>query len=140
MAGKANPSTLLLSWQLLNGFDVIIHEEPKAGARQRSKRLGQLLDMRITEKGRVENKTDQVLVLVSTKSQNDDDPPFALQMAKLNYAALHPDLLAAVKKGQVKKPSLVQLASKSCSNVSASVVSFCVSCLQEKSRLCTGCG
>ena len=103
MAGKANPSALLLSWQLRDDFEVIVHEEVKHGQRQRSKKHGRAQDIRITEKGRVGNMTDQVLLFVSTTSQDADAPPFALQLLKLNYSALRHDLLAEVKKGLDKK-------------------------------------
>ena len=137
MSGKSDPRALLRSWQLREDFEVVVHEEVKPGARQRSKKYGRAQDMHMTETGRVGNKTDQVLLLVSTTSQDADALPFALQVAKLNYSTLRRDLLADVKKGLDEKPSLGQLASKPCSIVSASVVSFCVSCLQEKSSLCT---
>ena len=53
----------------------------------------------MTETGRVGNKTDQVLLLVSTTTQDADALPFALQVAKLNYSTFRRDLLGDVKKG-----------------------------------------
>ena len=61
MAGKANPSGLLLSWHLQDAFEVVIQEATKSGQRVRTKRHGTVQNMRITEKGKVENKTDQVI-------------------------------------------------------------------------------
>ena len=75
MAGKANPSALLLSWHLQDAFEVVIHEDVKAGQRVRKKKHGQVQIMRITEKGKVENKTDQVLWMVSTTTQDEGDAP-----------------------------------------------------------------
>ena len=140
MAGKANPSALLLSWHLQDAFEVVIHEAGKAGARARTKRHGQVQSMRITEKGKVENKTDQVLLLLTTTTQDEKEAPYALQAAKMTWSELRPDLVAGVKKGLPTKPTLMQVASKPCSLVSTSVVSFFVLCLQGKSRQCTTSG
>ena len=140
MAGKANPSGLLLSWHLQEAFEVVFHEPTKSGQRTRTKRHGTVQSMRITEKGKVENKTDQLLMLVTTSTQDAKEAPYALQAAKLTWSELRPDLVAAVKKGLVNKPPLTQLASKPCSLVWTSVVSFCVLCLQGKSRASTASG
>ena len=74
---------------------------------------------------------DQVLLLLTTTTQADNEAPYALQAAKLTWSELRPGLLADVKKGLVKQPTIMQLASKPCSLMSTSVVSFCVLCLQE---------
>ena len=140
MAGTANPSALLLSWTLQEPFDVVINEAGKPGARPRTKRHGQAQNMRITEKGKVENKTDQVLLLLTTTTQDKKEAPYALQAAKMTWTELRPDLVAAMKKGLPNKPTLTQVASKPCSLVSTSVVSFCVLCLQGKSRASTASG
>jgi hypothetical protein len=134
MAGKANPSALLLSWHLQEAFEVVIHEAGKPGARPRTKRHGQAQNMRITEKGKVENKTDQLLMLLTTTTQDAKEAPYALQFAKLTWSGLRPD---AVKKGLPNKPTPMQVAS---SLVSTSVVSFGVLCLQGKSRPSTTSG
>ena len=73
MAGKANPSGLLLSWHLQDAFEVVIQEAVKPGARTRTKKHGTVQNMRITEKGKVENKTDQLLMLVSTTTQESKE-------------------------------------------------------------------
>ena len=140
MAGKANPSGLLLSWHLQDAFEVVIQEAAKSGARTRTKKHGTVQNMRITEKGKVENKTDQLLMLVTTTTQDAKEAPYALQFGKLTWSGLRPDLLEAVKKGLVSKPTPKQVASKLCSHVSSSVVSFCVLCLKVKSRASTTSG
>ena len=86
-------------------------------------------NMRITGKGKVENKTDQLLMLLATTTQEAKEAPYALQFAKLTWSGLCPDLVEAVKKGLPNKPTPTQVASKPCSLVSTSVVSFCVLCL-----------
>ena len=140
MAGKANPSGLLLTWHLQDAFEVHIQEAGKPGARVRKKSHGTVQSIRITEKGKVGKKTDQLLMLVTTTTQDAKEAPYALQAVKLTWSELRPDLVAAVKKGLVNKPSLTQLASKPCSLVWTSVVSFCVLCLQGKSRASTTSG
>ncbi len=118
--GKSNPSALLLSWHLQGAFEVVFQEDAKPNQRVRKKKHGQLQSMRVTEKGRVENKTDQVLMMLTTTTQDDGDAPFALQVAKLNWLELRHDLLVDLKKGLQKQPTLVQLASKLCSIVVSS--------------------
>ena len=140
MAGKANPSGLLLTWHLQDAFEVHIQEAGKPGARVRKKSHGTVQSMRITEKGKVENKTDQLLMLLTTTTQDAKAAPYALQFGKLTWSGLRPDLLEAVKKGLVSKPTPKQVASKLCSHVSSSVVSFCVLCLKAKSRASTASG
>ena len=100
MAGKANPSTLLLSWHLQEAFEVVFQEDVKADQRVRRKKHGQVENMRITEKGKVENQTDQVLLMGSTTTQDDDEAPSALQAGKLTWSELRLALLAAGKKGE----------------------------------------
>ena len=75
MAGRHNPIALLSSWHLKDDFVFTVLENVAVGTRQRTKLYGNVSDMRFTEKGRVENKTDQVLLLLSTTTQNADDPP-----------------------------------------------------------------
>ena len=89
---------------------------------------------------KVENKTDQLLMLVSTTTQDAKEAPYALQFGKLTWSGLRPDLLEAVKKGLVSKPTPKQVASKLCSHVSSSVVSFGMLCLKAKSRASTASG
>ena len=91
-------------------FEVVVLEPLVEGARQRSKKYGQVSDMRFTEKGKVENKPEQVLMMLGTTAQEEDSAPLALQMAKLNYSGLRADLLKECKKGLPAKHSLIQLA------------------------------
>ena len=93
---------------LQDAFEVVFQEDVKAGARVRKKKHGQVQNMQITENGKVENKTDQVLLMVSTTTQDDERPFYALQARKLTWSELRPDLLAAVKKGLPKQPTLTQ--------------------------------
>ena len=119
MTVKHNPIVLHSSWHLKEDFEVNVLENVAAGTRQRTKRYGSVSDMHFTEKGRVDNKTDQVLMLLSTTTQKEDDPPFGLQMAKLTYSGLRHDLLAKLQKALPPKPSFAQVARKSSSCVSS---------------------
>ena len=119
LAVKHNPIALHSSWHLKEDFDVTVLENVANGTRQRTKKYGNVSDMRFTEKGRVDNKTDQVLMLLSTTTQKDDDPPFALQMAKLTYSGLRHDILAKLQKSLPQKRSFAQVARKSSSYVSS---------------------
>ena len=119
MAGKHNPIALHSSWHLKEDFDVTVLENVAVGTRQRTKKYGNVSDMRFTEKGRVDNKTDQVLMLLSTTTQKEDEPPFAFQVAKLTYTGLRHDLLAKLQKALPAKPTFAQLARKSTSHVSS---------------------
>ena len=64
MSGKSNPSALMLKWQLVDGFDVLFVQPPKNGGRIVKKKMGTVVEMKDTEKGKVENKTDQVLMFM----------------------------------------------------------------------------
>ena len=136
----ARPDALLFRCHLHDASAAVFQAEVTASQRTMRKKHGTVQNMRITEKGKVENKTDQLLMLVTTTTQDAKEAPYALQAAKLTWSELRPDLVAAVKKGLVNKPSLMQLASKPCSLVWTSVVSFCVLCLQGKSRASTASG
>ena len=75
MAAKADPSALLKSWRLSKGFELSVVNAPTKNAREKIKRLGTVTEMRDTEKGRVELKTDQVLMLLNTSTQEEHAAP-----------------------------------------------------------------
>ena len=102
MSKGNNPATLLLKWRLIEGFDALVEEPAKAG-KSRSKKLGTVVTMADTQKGKVEGKTDVVLMLLTTNKQDEDDPPYALQVSLLDYSQLNSDLLSQVKKGRRRR-------------------------------------
>ena len=104
MAGKANPSYVLLGWKLQGGFEVFV-SNPTNNGRVAQKRLGVVTKMSHTEKGKVENKVDQAVFLVHTNAQEEGAPPFALQTAKLDFKSLRRDLKEAVQKGLPSVPA-----------------------------------
>ena len=112
MAAKANPSALLKSWRFSKGFELMVVEAPTKNTREKIKRLKTVTEMRDTEKGRVELKTDQVLMLLNTSTQEENAAPYSLQVCLLDYKALNTDLLASIRKGLPAAPSLIQVARK----------------------------
>ena len=81
-------------------------------SRVKNKSLGTVTEMRDTEKGRVELKTDRVLMLLNTSTQEENAVPYSLQVSLLDYKGLNSDLLSAVRKGLPVTPTLIQVASK----------------------------
>lgn len=112
MASKANTSTLLNAWKLQGAFELAVVQSPAGTQRTKTKLMGTVIDIRDTEKGRVEGKTDQVLMLLQTSKQDEGEPAYALQVALLDYSGLSKDLLTAFRKGLLGKPSLIQIARK----------------------------
>jgi hypothetical protein len=113
MAAKANPLALLSNWKLQGAFDLAVLQAPASnGARSKTKLLGTVANVAHTAKGKVENKTDQVLFLLHTTKQEEAEAPYSLQVAKLDLSSLRSDLLAEYKKGLPAKPSLSQIARK----------------------------
>ena len=85
-----------------------VTEESTTGGRSKTKRMGVVTEIRDTEKGRVGNKTGQVLMLISTNKQDVDAPPYALQAKLLEFKGLDSDVLASYKKDLPVKPTLIQ--------------------------------
>jgi len=112
MSGKSNPSALMLKWQLVDGFDVLFVQPPKAGSRLVKKKMGTVVEMKDTEKGKVDNKTDQVLMFISTSSMDDDAAPYALQVALLDFKGLDKEILQSYNKKLPNAPTPIQIASK----------------------------
>lgn len=112
MAAKHDPSTLLCNWALRDGFEVVVTEPTPVSGRVKTKRLGVVTEMRDTEKGKVGNKTGQVLMLISTNRQDEVAPPYALQAKLLDFKGLHSDLLSSYKKDLPTRPTLIQMARK----------------------------
>ena len=112
MASRADPSALLLRWKMSEGFEVAFHQAVATGARAKLKKMGTVVDIRDTEKGKVENKTDQVLMLLTTSMMKEDAPPYALQVALLDFKGLDKDILTAYNKKLPATPTLIQIARK----------------------------
>ncbi len=110
MASKSNPSCLLLQWRLVRAFEVVVVEGPRPGSRSMTKNRGTVSVMRDTNKGKVDNKTDQTLMLLSTTTQAEIAAPYALQASLLDYSGLKKDLLASYRKGLPASPTLLQIA------------------------------
>ena len=70
---------------------------------------GQVSKMSHSEKGKVENKVDQVFML-NTTSQEEGAAPYALQAAKLDFKSLRRDVKDAVQKGLPERPTAGGLA------------------------------
>ena len=112
MAAKADTSALLLPWKLQGPFDLVVIQAAPSGGRTKNKLMGTVSDIHDTEKGRVENKTNQVLMLLQTTKQAEHAAPYALQVANLDFSGLRKDLLTEYKKKLPDKPSLIQIARK----------------------------
>ena len=112
MSKGSNPATLLLKWRLIEGFDARVEEPATKPGKSRSKKLGTVVTMADTQKGKVEGKTDVVLMLITTNKQDEDDPPYALQVSLLDYSQLNSDLLSQVKKGLAADATPIQVARK----------------------------
>ena len=96
-----------------------VTEESTTGGRAKTKRYGVVTEMRDTEKGKVGNKTGQVLMLITTNKQDAEAPPYALQAKLLDFKGLDSDLLASYRKDLPSKPTLIQTSRKH---------ALCVSC------------
>ena len=116
---RNDPSALLNTWTLQRGFEMTVTEESTTGGRARTKRYGVVTEMRDTEKGKVGNKTGQVLMLITTNKQDAEAPPYALQAKLLDFKGLATDLLTSYRKELPAKPTLIQIARKH---------ALCVSC------------
>jgi hypothetical protein len=112
MANKSDPSALLLQWRLVRAFEVVVVETSRPNTRVKTKNLGTVSVMRDTNKGKVDNKTDQTLMLLSTTTQAEIAAPYALQVSLLDYSGLNSDLLASYRKGLPPSPTLLQIARK----------------------------
>ena len=95
-----------------------VTEESTTGGRPKTKRYGVVTEMRDTEKGKVGNKTGQVLMLITTNQQKEGAPPYALQARLLEFKGLDSDVLASYKKDLPVKPSLIQTSRKQALSVS----------------------
>jgi hypothetical protein len=126
MAGKQNPAALLLPWQLRKGFELWVLEPTQKSGRPKTKSYGTVTDIGVTEKGVVANKRDQCLLKVHTSQQDTREAPLALQMALLDYKALHSDLLNAVNSNMPHKPTTMQLARKQPASVSFCPATCCL--------------
>lgn len=115
-AAKPDPRALHHTWELKGEFELVFVEPPK-GARTKRKPMGQVVTWRDTEKGKVDNKVDQVLCFLTCSTQDQDAAPFALQARKLDYSKLSPSILKEVKKGLTASPTLIQISRKPCSAV-----------------------
>lgn len=112
MVSKADPSSILLRWRMTDGFQVAFYQPVPTGARPKLRKMGTAVDIRDTEKGKVENKSDQVLMLLTTSTMKEHAPPYALQVALLDFSGLDKDILAAYHKKLPAKPTLIQIARK----------------------------
>ena len=114
MVSKMDPSTLPLKWTLWGGFELVVHEPTKKGARQKVKKLGTVTEMGHTTKGKVENKADQVIMLLKTNKQEADEAPYGVQLLLMDIKDLNSDLKTAYSKNLTASPTLAQVASKLC--------------------------
>ncbi len=111
MTTKSDPRCLLLSWKLQKGFELVVMETTQKGGRVKSKNMGTVAKMQSTGKGLVGNKRDQLLMFLSTTSQDENAPPYSLQVGLLDYKSLNANILSSVNTGMGVKPSHEQLAS-----------------------------
>ena len=112
MASRADPSALLLRWKMTEGFEVAVCQPVKADARPKLKKYGTVVDIRDTEKGKVKNKSDQVLMLITTSTMSKSAQPLALQVALLDFKGLDKDIITAYNKKLPASPTLIQIARK----------------------------
>ena len=76
----------------------------------KSKNMGTVAKMQSTGKGIVGNKRDQLLMFLSTTTQDDNAPPYSLQVGLLDYKSLNSNNLSSVNTGMGAKPTLEQIA------------------------------
>ena len=114
MGSKMDPSTLPHKWALRGGFELVVFEKTKKDTRTKVKVLGTVTEMGHTTKGKVENKADQVIMMLKTNKQEADDAPYGVQLLLVDFKDLNSDLKAAYNKGLAASPTLPQVASKLC--------------------------
>ena len=129
MASRADPSALLLRWKLTEGFEVVVCQPVTKEARPKLKKYGTVVDIRDTEKGKVENKSDQVLMLITTTTMKENAQPLALQVALLDFKGLDKDIITAYNKKLPASPTLIQIARKQ-ALLAAHVTCMCDGCMQ----------
>ena len=93
------------------------------------KKYGTVVDIRDTEKGKVENKSDQVLMLITTTTMKENAQPLALQVALLDFKGLDKDIITAYNKKLPASPTLIQIARKQ-ALLAAHVTCMCDGCMQ----------
>ena len=114
MVSKMDPSTLPLKWTLRHGFELVVHEPTKKGTRPKVKMLGTVTEMGHTTKGKVDNKADQVIMMLKTNHQEEDAAPYGLQLLLMDFKDLNSDLKSAYYKNLPASPTLAQSACKLC--------------------------
>ena len=131
MAGTANPSALLLKWKLVEGFEMVFIQPPKGTGRGKTRKMGTVANIRDTGKGKVDNRTDQVLMLVTTTTMEENEAPYALQVALLDFKGLHKDILAMYNRKLPAAPTStpIQLAREQALSA-ANVAFMCYVCVQ----------
>ena len=81
MGAKTDPVAVLLKWLLREEFEPVFGQATGENKRPEMKLMGTVTDVRHTEKGMVERKSDQVIFVISTSTQAALDPLYALQAA-----------------------------------------------------------
>jgi len=114
MGSKMDPSTLPHKWSLRGGFELVVFEKTKKESRTKVKVLGTVTEMGHTTKGKVENKADQVFMLLKTNKQEADEAPYGVQLLLMDIKDLNSDLKTAYNKNLTASPTLAQIASKLC--------------------------
>ena len=114
MGSKMDPTTLPHKWSLRGGFELVVFEKTKKDARTKVKVLGTVTEMGHTTKGKVENKADQVIMMLKTNKQEADEAPYGVQLLLMDIKDLNSDLKTAYHKNLTASPTLAQVASKLC--------------------------
>ena len=73
MGSKMDPSTLPHKWSLQGGFELLVYDKNKKEGRSKAKNYGTVTEMGHTTKGKLENKADQVFLMLKTNKQEADE-------------------------------------------------------------------
>ena len=114
MGSKMDPSTLPHKWSLRGGFELLVYDKNKKEGRSKAKNYGTVTEMGHTTKGKLDNKADQVFMMLKTNKQEEDDAPYGVQLLLMDIKELNSDLKSAYNKNLPASPTLLQVASKLC--------------------------
>ena len=88
MAKSCNVATLSLKWKLDEEWSLAVQGEDKS-KRVKWKILGQVNEMKYSNKFTVEGETDQPVLKIRTTQQEDNDPFYVFQASKLDFKSLN---------------------------------------------------
>lgn len=135
---RYDPTYLECKWRLTNEWEISGRYTTSNGGRSKSKRLGQVVDVSYSSKGKVNGKTDIPILVIQTSQQDSGDPSFAFQVTLLNYDGLSPALQSKMtsRGKELVGLNLARAYFALFSTRTRNVISDCVCVVLRKSEFC----